>query len=344
MLLLHRPFIEGTLSAQNNTLSEKSRRSCEHAAYNIMVIIQQKQALMNEYDSYSPLCLPTFFVYSMFQSCLIHLALVFQNQNSLIRLNRLQHAISILKQYENQLASAQRAHHIIMTVITVHGIHLDNATTADQDNYLVLLDNPDFSPATCADEDFSSLDPQIQYDMPKSNWYQRKIDTDIISSITSDFHEDLSHSDSSPILIQSSPKLNMDSTGDHRDSSRPKQSLNSAFCSFSNNAPMYEKSIATSTATTTSTLNVMNDPYSTMYPHLQRSTCFYETPSSHFTTYDMHYNSSQPFTSASMSSYAPAPVSEIYTPSSQHKSEWSQHFLCPENSSLDQRNRQPYLQ
>lgn len=340
MLLLHRPFIEGTLPTHNNTLSEKPRRSCEHAAYNIMVIIQQKQALMTEYDSYSPLCLPTFFVYSMFQSCLIHLALASQNQNSLIRLNRLQHAISLLKQYGNQLASAQRAYHIIMTIITIHGIDLNYATTPDQDNYLVLLDNPDFSPAICADEDFLYSDPQIQYDMLKSNWYQRKIDTDIISSITSDFHEDLSHCDSSPILIQSSPKLNMDSTGDHSDPSRPKQSLNSAFYSFPNNTSMYEKS----TPTTTSTFNIMNNPYSTMYPHLQRNTCFYETPSSHFTAYDMHYNSSQPFTSTSMSSYAPAPVSEIPTPSSQHKSEWLEHFLCPENSSLDRRNRQPYLQ
>ncbi|KAI9245767.1 fungal-specific transcription factor domain-containing protein [Sporodiniella umbellata] len=181
MLLLHRPFIESSL--HQDALATKSRQACETAACNIMVIVKQKQSFMTDPDSYAPFCLPTSFVYSMFQSCLIHLVLVLQNRDSLLRLKRLQCAIVLLKSYGEQLASAQRAHRILSTLITIHHIHLaDPISAEDQDQFSHLQEDLDLVPKS----------PTLQL-MPKATYYQRMMNTSIIGGITPTLQNPLLH-------------------------------------------------------------------------------------------------------------------------------------------------------
>jgi hypothetical protein len=234
MLLLHRPFIEfssisNTTSNANiihgsvdlDTLAQDSRQACENAASNISVIVRQKQSLMSDPDSYSPFCLPTCFVYSMFQSSLIHLAIVIKNRDSLRRLRLLQRSIALLKQHE-QLSSGKRAHNILVMLVTINGINLDNLlendTTKEEDILSVLsedgLSHSPTSPIPAKNHNelqFSTRLPNTQQiqppqqiqtmnrntmipgcedNMPKSSWYQRMMNTSIIGGITPDLHQE----------------------------------------------------------------------------------------------------------------------------------------------------------
>ncbi|KAI8638151.1 fungal-specific transcription factor domain-containing protein [Parasitella parasitica] len=222
MLLLHRPFIEFSSAEKNyvqgsinlDVLAADSRQACENAASNISVIIRQKQSLMSDLDSYAPFCLPTCFVYSMFQSSLIHLAIAIRNRDSLRRLRLLQRSIGLLKQHE-QLVSAQRAHHILTMLVTINGINinnlLENESTEDEDQFI--LDDglsqkisPNLPKQAGPNElRFANDQPVIDQiaattdmirgceendaAMPKSSWYQRMMNTSIIGGITSDLHE-----------------------------------------------------------------------------------------------------------------------------------------------------------
>ncbi|KAI9253565.1 fungal-specific transcription factor domain-containing protein [Sporodiniella umbellata] len=110
LLLLHRPFVEST---ESSSLAEASRRTCETAAYNILVIVDK-----NTSESHFPL--PAFFVYAIFQSCLVHLALVLQTRDT-FRLQRLAHALVLLKHKQK----TQRAYQTVSALMLVYNIRLD---------------------------------------------------------------------------------------------------------------------------------------------------------------------------------------------------------------------------
>ncbi|KAI8080732.1 fungal-specific transcription factor domain-containing protein [Gilbertella persicaria] len=214
MLLLHRPFIEYSSTAlvvqgsvDLDKLASESRQACENAASNISVIIRQKQSLMYDPDSYGPLCLPTCFVYAMFQSSLIHLAVAIKNRDSLRRLRLLQRSITLLKQHE-QLASAQRAHNILLMLVKINKINvnnlLENDTTKEFSNLEEdsLLSNP-ASPIPTSNEIQLVKSTQLQDmlteedTMPKSSWHQRMMNTSIIGGITADLHQNIHENASS---------------------------------------------------------------------------------------------------------------------------------------------------
>ncbi|KAI7894234.1 fungal-specific transcription factor domain-containing protein [Mucor mucedo] len=252
MLLLHRPFIEfsalsDTTSNANvihgsvdlDTLAKDSRQACENAASNISVIVRQKQSLMADPDSYAPFCLPTCFVYSMFQSSLIHLAIVIKNRDSLRRLRLLQRSIGLLKQHE-ELSSGKRAHNILIMLVTINGINLDNLlendTTKEEDMASIFEDGlarspPSPIPAKNHNElQFSTrlsntqqmqapqqiqtmnrnaMIPGCEDNMPKSSWYQRMMNTSIIGGITPDLHEEAnSSSQTLEQLLPYAPDIN----------------------------------------------------------------------------------------------------------------------------------------
>lgn len=257
MLLLHRPFIEfSSVSTSNaniihgsvdlDALAKESRQACENAASSISAIVRQKQSLMSDPDSYSPLCLPTCFVYSMFQSSLIHLAIAIKNRDSLRRLRLLQRSIALLKQHE-QLNSCQRAHGILVMLVNINGINLENLLENDstkEDDIISAVNDDVLSqqspqspvPAKARKEfRFSSRPPtqqqqqqqqqiqsqqQIQTinntmipgcenNMPKSSWYQRMMNTSIIGGITPDLHQRLGEDNPSHTLEQLLPYADM---------------------------------------------------------------------------------------------------------------------------------------
>lgn len=243
MLLLHRPFIEfssqtsGTNagivngSVDLDALAADSRQACENAASNISVIVRQKQSLMSDPDSYSPLCLPTCFVYSMFQSSLIHLAIVIKNRDSLRRLRLLQRSIALLKQHQ-MLNSGQRAHNILVMLVAINGINIDNLLdhTKEEDSIPGLLTEDGLShsspprsnnkelqfahnsrgniPLTQQHQQQQIQEQQIQPtaiipscedNMPKSSWYQRMMNTSIVGGITADLHQGMNDANSTSL-------------------------------------------------------------------------------------------------------------------------------------------------
>lgn len=247
MLLLHRPFIE--FSSQSNhanagiihgsvdldALAADSRQACENAASNISVIVRQKQSLMSDPDSYSPLCLPTCFVYSMFQSSLIHLAIAIKNRDSLRRLRLLQRSIALLKQHQ-MLNSGKRAHNILVMLVAINGINIDNLLdhTKEEDNTPGLLTEDGLShssPPRNGNKELqfsyrnnqtsvalpqqqqiqeqqiqpTAIIPSCEDNMPKSSWYQRMMNTSIVGGITADLHQGMSETNSSSSLEQLLP-------------------------------------------------------------------------------------------------------------------------------------------
>lgn len=183
MLLLHRPFLTASYTSPSIASSE-SLMACENAALNISVIIRQKQLLMSDPDSYAPLCLPTCFVYSMFQSSLVHLAIVIQNRHSLRQLESLKRSIALLQQYE-KLVSARRACNILFMLVNMNHIHLDDIPDT--------LPQSPVSPELLYTQSEQQLD-NLTFDeddaqMPKSSWYMRMMNTSIVGGITEDLYQ-----------------------------------------------------------------------------------------------------------------------------------------------------------
>ncbi|KAG1452549.1 hypothetical protein G6F56_007789 [Rhizopus delemar] len=254
-------------NVHHDALATESRQACENAACNVMAIVKQKQSFMTDPDSYAPFCLPTSFVYSMFQSCLIHLALVLQNRDSLLRLKRLQCSIILLKKHEEQLASAQRAHRILITLMNVHNIQLNSLISTEEEDQFNLLEDSEITDISTTEKN------TISNDMPKSTYYQRMMNTSIVGGITPDLHQRIESNMIGQLLPEpSQPAL------------------------FSDNR-LYEKP-------PTSDLQVMNDSYPTVYSHHHHPPPppppLYQTPQ--FSSYDLNYT---PTSCESHISFAP---------------------------------------
>lgn len=194
ILLLHRPFLNAPSSYAS--ISSESLLACENAALNISVIIHQKQLLMSDPDSYAPLCLPTCFVYSMFQSSLVHLAIVIRNKHSMRQLKSLRRSIELLQQY-TQLISARRACSTLLMLVNMHHINLDDIPDVDPNLLLpqspVSPDKLVYSETTehhhLDDLTFDDDDEQ----MPKSSWYMRMMNPSVVGGITQDLNQKHPH-------------------------------------------------------------------------------------------------------------------------------------------------------
>ncbi|KAI9486490.1 MAG: fungal-specific transcription factor domain-containing protein, partial [Benjaminiella poitrasii] len=199
-LLLHRPFIEFPIvtrnpaltiqeSANMDVLAAESRQACENAANNISVIILQKQSLMSDPDSYAPLCLPTCFIYVMFQSSLIHLAIAIKDRQSSRRLRSLQKSVTLLKQYE-QLVSAQRAYNILKLLIVINNIDIDYSLDVhDEYGPLVLKESDTSHQNVSVDNNTVILGCEEDDATPKSSWCQRLMNTSIVGGITDNLYQ-----------------------------------------------------------------------------------------------------------------------------------------------------------
>ncbi|KAI8138628.1 fungal-specific transcription factor domain-containing protein [Fennellomyces sp. T-0311] len=115
LLLLHRPFVTQQLSHQ----------ICTHAASTISELVRQlRQRPKNE--QYFTLCMPTCFVYALFQSTLIHLTNAVRNPSSL---DMFQQSVALMQQY-NHLAVVRRALEIVELFRTMHAPAVDAAAAA----------------------------------------------------------------------------------------------------------------------------------------------------------------------------------------------------------------------
>ncbi|RCI05378.1 hypothetical protein CU098_004292 [Rhizopus stolonifer] len=146
--LLHRPFIE---SDCQTVLATASRKVCETAAYNVLVMIEKTKDM-------GPL--PTFYVYAIFQSCLIHLALVLQTRD-ILRFKRLAYALFVLKKH----SGAQRAYQIMIKIMAVYDIHMEHTNAHPP---LVLLPDLDLSAEMAED---------------KALWCERRMNTSIMGGV-----------------------------------------------------------------------------------------------------------------------------------------------------------------
>lgn len=140
------------------------------------------------------LCLPTCFVYAMFQSSLVHLSNTLQDRASSQRQEALLQSLSLLQSHEH-LCSAPRAIEIIQMLITVNELStpLSNGQHARKQRRSQMatpaapppLPSPEQPPQPVADEEY-----------PKSNhvFEQRMVNCSVLGGITPDIRPDVAAS------------------------------------------------------------------------------------------------------------------------------------------------------
>ncbi|KAF7729782.1 hypothetical protein EC973_003861 [Apophysomyces ossiformis] len=171
VLLLHRPFIESS-----GSWLAKSQQASFEAASSISDIIRQKRTLSHPESSY-PLCLPTCFVYALFQSALVHLSAALGDQST-ENLRKVDQSVALIKSHK-YLASAHRAFETLKMLAAINGLEPHFSTTP--------------SPLTECKTDLST-DYQSdcgEQETSKPNWFHRMANTDMVESISSDIHHDV---------------------------------------------------------------------------------------------------------------------------------------------------------
>lgn len=128
LLLLHRPFLQASSQQfpELETISAESRRVCTEAASDISNILCNKRPDPADADTYFSLCLPTWHVYAMFQSSLVHLSNALHDRNSEQKLQTLQRSVASIESHK-YLCSAMQAIEILKMLMTVNGLPLADA-------------------------------------------------------------------------------------------------------------------------------------------------------------------------------------------------------------------------
>lgn len=201
VLLLHRPFIQ--LSPAQfpdlQSIVAESRKACTEAADNISAILRQHGSTTAGIEPNMALCLPTCFVYAMFQSSLVHLSNTLQDRASSQRQEALVQSLSLLQSHEH-LCSAPRAIEIIQMLITVNELstpsapsngHARNKRRSQMATATAAtappppLPSPEQPPQPVADEEY-----------PKSNhvFEQRMVNCSVLGGITPDIRPDVAAS------------------------------------------------------------------------------------------------------------------------------------------------------
>ncbi|KAI9322175.1 fungal-specific transcription factor domain-containing protein [Dichotomocladium elegans] len=200
VLLLHRPFIQ--LSPVQfpdlQSIITESRRACADAAGNISSILRQHKTPPTEPNL--SFCLPTCFVYAMFQSSLVHLSNLLQDRLSVHNQEKLEESLSLLKLH-NDLCSAPRAIEILQMLITINEI--SPAPSQSQ----LSLPQPQYQyqhqqqmvPRPSLLSDATPPHPIAGEEYPKSGqvFEQRMINCSVLGGITSDIRPDVTASISS---------------------------------------------------------------------------------------------------------------------------------------------------
>ncbi|KAI8978499.1 fungal-specific transcription factor domain-containing protein [Pilobolus umbonatus] len=179
---LDRPQDGVDLSAaqKDGVYASESRSACEDAAIHISVVIKQRQSMLDP-ESFGPLCLPTFYVYSMFQSSLIHLTMAIKNRDSLRRLRLMQRSVNLVKQHEH-IPSARRAYSILSNLASINNISTENVLQTDmkEEDYSLMDVQLPHSPIPSSkrkkpeEQPLLTSAPVVQSCgelMPKSHWY-----------------------------------------------------------------------------------------------------------------------------------------------------------------------------
>ncbi|KAI9253784.1 fungal-specific transcription factor domain-containing protein [Phascolomyces articulosus] len=128
VVLVHRPFVQ--LSATEfpdlQSIVADSRKACTEAATNISNILRHYSSVPSQEHSSLSLCLPTCFVYAMFQSSLVHLSNALQDRASPQKVQTLQESVSLLKLHQH-LCPAPRAIEILHMLITINNLPFDSS-------------------------------------------------------------------------------------------------------------------------------------------------------------------------------------------------------------------------
>ncbi|KAF7730685.1 hypothetical protein EC973_001634 [Apophysomyces ossiformis] len=194
-LLLHRPFIQ--LSPKKfpdlQPIAEESRQACAEAAASILTTIRNREWPATDPDAYASLCLPTCFVYAMFQSALVHLSNAIQDPSE-ERMRALADTMSLIESHKH-LNPAPRALEMLNMLVTVNGLHPDDRA---MDRKLVLPKSSSSPP----DLSYQDPLPSAEGEMPKTNWFQRMMNTSIVGGITPEIHREVESVMGQPTMQQ----------------------------------------------------------------------------------------------------------------------------------------------
>ncbi|KAL0091320.1 fungal-specific transcription factor domain-containing protein [Phycomyces blakesleeanus] len=182
VMLLHRPFVvTQELFPDMQSIVEESRHTCTEAATNLSKLVRQKALLVDDPESFSSMCLPTFFVYALFQSSLVHLSNARHDRTQPDRLFRLHQAVDLVREHKH-IGPASRALDILTMLITLHDLAPGGTVKIEEtENRIISQSQQSHPPAG-----FSQVN-----EMPKAHWFQRMINTSIVGGITPDIHHDV---------------------------------------------------------------------------------------------------------------------------------------------------------
>ncbi|KAI9493352.1 fungal-specific transcription factor domain-containing protein [Zychaea mexicana] len=131
MLLVHRPFVQ--LSATEfpdlQSIVADSRRACTDAATNISDILRHHSSVPTREHSFLSLCLPTCFVYGMFQASLVHLSNALQDRASTHAVQTLEQSLALLKLHQH-LCPVPRVIEILHMLITINNLPCDSSSSS----------------------------------------------------------------------------------------------------------------------------------------------------------------------------------------------------------------------
>ncbi|KAG0168487.1 hypothetical protein DFQ30_004722 [Apophysomyces sp. BC1015] len=180
-LLLHRPFIQLPLAKfpDLQPIVEESRQACAEAASSISTAIRQRQWPASDPDAYASLCLPTCFVYAMFQSALVHLSNAIQDHSE-DRVRDLAESMLLVESH-NHITPAPRALELLNMLVAVNGLHPARPVPKREAA----------SPISPGAVLYPDQQPSAEAEMPKTNWFQRMMNTSIVGGITPDIHRDV---------------------------------------------------------------------------------------------------------------------------------------------------------
>lgn len=192
VLLLHRPFIQ--LSPDRfpelQAIATESRNACTEAACNISKIMEKAPSA----GTYFSLCLPTCFVYAMFQSSLVHMSNVLQDRQSQGRLKTLERSLKLLKSLKDQ-CPASRAIEILTMLVTVNNLPLSSGLLVGHKTRRSLKKQQQQPQPMNKNTESSSSSSNnlLDAEYPKSNHvlFERMMNTSVVGGITPDIRQDV---------------------------------------------------------------------------------------------------------------------------------------------------------
>jgi hypothetical protein len=192
-MLLYRPFNQLSVTKYPNLKSvvAESEKACTDAANRISKIVNQRQYQTEDPAYYFVLCAPSYYVYALFQSSLVHLSNALRNKSSL-NVQNLHQSINILKMNED-VGPAPRAIEILNMLTSINGLYHDDASsTGAQDDSANTITTT--SPENMAYS--TNYVHQTHIDLnpaPKSQqfFHNRLMNTSIVGGITPDIQTDI---------------------------------------------------------------------------------------------------------------------------------------------------------